>query len=102
MPVCSFKSCLTGSKSKNTVRISSNPVLHRFPKDPYMRSIWQEQAQRGFEKSSINFKSAVICSLHFVPYHYLNNIQIILIITMYLSTEVQLQRIVPPIIKRKS
>jgi len=59
MPVCSFKSCSTGSKSKNIVRISNNPVLHRFPKDPYMRSIWQEQAQHGFEKCSINFKSGL-------------------------------------------
>lgn len=60
MPVCSFNNCMTGSKSKYVVKITNRPVTtHRFPKDPYMRKLWQDQAQRGYKKSSINFESGL-------------------------------------------
>ena len=60
MPVCSFNNCMTGSKSKHVVKIMNRPVTtHRFPKDPYMRKLWQDQAQRGYKKYNINFESGL-------------------------------------------
>lgn len=56
--MCSFVNSLIGSKSKNVVKISS-VITHRFPKDPYLRTLSQEQAQQGFWKCSINFESGL-------------------------------------------
>lgn len=51
---------MTGSKSKHVVKIKNQQVTtHRFLKDPYMRNLWQEQAQHGYKKININFDSGL-------------------------------------------
>ncbi|KAL4153678.1 hypothetical protein QTP88_001511 [Uroleucon formosanum] len=55
MPLCEFFGCNSGSKKvylKNT-RI----CFHRFPKDPKLRSIWQQQIQSHNNSKPINFNS---------------------------------------------
>lgn len=63
MPVCEFFGCNSGSKKvclKNT-----GICLHRFPKEPKLRSIWQQQIQKGHNNSKpINFNSGKFKKMH--------------------------------------
>uniref|UniRef100_A0A2S2P469 THAP-type domain-containing protein n=1 Tax=Schizaphis graminum TaxID=13262 RepID=A0A2S2P469_SCHGA len=92
MPKCVFEGCSSGCRKKG-IFLNKTIVLHRFPKDDEMRLLWQKQINKnkinfdsginGFLFTSIyytfNFQVhkiifhyylAVVCSLHFKPYHY--------------------------------
>jgi len=57
MPVCEFFGCYSGSKKKGLPKYAK-VILHRFPKDPKLRILWQNQILPGHQNlRQINFNS---------------------------------------------
>lgn len=59
MPVCCFLNCLSGSKKVKWNTVEQPITLHRFPKDPFFRKLWAQQALSGIDKK-ISFDSGLI------------------------------------------